>query len=184
MVHRSNLLNWLKTKIDGISREDETDHVHIECSLIRAISEYREKELSKISLEDDFNKRLMNRLDHIELESVETYSYETPKTFNFPVLVSAGFALALVVVTFTVMNVDDNSNPHFHKFPAHVTPIGLNSNSYSQMHIEEETLIEELKNNPDNIRLLEKLETYYFENGKKVQATEIHSMLETISKRY
>lgn len=184
MVHRSNLLNWLKTKIDSISREDETDHVHIECSLIRAISEYREKELSNLCLEDDFNKRLMNRLEHIEQEAVGTYSYETPKAFRFPLVFSTGFALVGIAVTLTVMNSDDTRSPHFHKIPAHVTPIGLKSNSYSEIHTEEENLMEELKSNPENIRLLEKLETYYFETGKKEQATEIHSMLETISKRY
>ena len=86
-------MNWLKTKIDGISREDESDHVHVECSLIRCISEYREKELSQIKIDKDFNTRLLNRLEHIDLEVVETYSDGTERKYSLPFIFSGGFAL-------------------------------------------------------------------------------------------
>ncbi len=184
MVHKSALLNWLKTKIDGISREDESDHVHVECSLIRCISEYRNKELSQINLDKDFNTRLMNRLEHVDLEVVETYPDGTKRRFKMPLVLSTGFAFAVVVITVSVFNSDNPSDPSFNKIPAHVTPIDLKSNSYPDMSAEQKALLQELKKNPENIRLLEKLETYYSENGKKEQATEIHSMLETVSKKY
>ncbi len=184
MVHKSTLLNWLKTKIDGISREDESDHVHVECSLIRCISEYREKELSQIKIDKDFNTRLMNRLDHIELEVVETYANSNSSKYRRPLVFSAGFAVVALIVTVAIVNSDDPSNPQFNKYPAHVTPVDLKSNSYSEMSAEQRALLQELKRNPENVRLLQKLEVYYSENGKKEQATEIHSMLETVSKKY
>jgi uncharacterized protein YdcH (DUF465 family) len=184
LVHKSNLLNWLKTKIDGISREDESDHVHVECSLIRCISEYREKELSQIKIDKDFNTRLLNRLEHIDLEVVETYSDGTERKYSLPFIFSGGFALVAVIVSVVVFYSGESSNPEFGKFPAHVTPIHLNDNTYSRISAEQESLLNELKKNPENVRLLEKLETYYSENGKKEQATEIHFMLETVSKKY
>ncbi len=183
LVHRSTFLNWLKTKIDGVSKEDERDNVQIECCLIRAVSEYRDKELCQISLDKDFDKRLMNRLEHIDLEIVETYSYLTPqRNYRLPLVLGAGLGLFALVATYTVFTTNESSSPHFHRFPTHVTPIGLNS--YSDLTREESELIQELKNNPDNIRLLEKLENYYSETGKKQQASEIHSMLETVAKKY
>ncbi|MBK8399066.1 MAG: hypothetical protein IPL26_27985 [Leptospiraceae bacterium] len=182
MVHKSTFLNWLKTKIDGVSKEDERDHVQIECCLIRAVSEYREKELCQISIDDDFNKRLMNRLEHIELESVGTYTYSVPKSLKFPVALASAVGLIVMISAYAIINVEDNSQPHFHKFPTHVSPMGLNS--FSDLTPEENALFQELKKNPDNIRLLEKLENYYSGTGKKQQAYEIHSMLETVAKKY
>ena len=126
----------------------------------------------------------MNRLEHIDLEVVETYSDGTSRKYCLPLVFSTGFALVALVVTVSIFNSDDSTSPQFNKFPAHVTPIDLKSNSYSGMSAEQNALLQELKKNPENVRLLEKLENYYSENGKKEQATEIHSMLETVSKKY
>jgi hypothetical protein len=186
LVHRSALLNWLKTKIDGLSKEDESDHVHVECSLIRCISEYRDKELSQIQLDKDFNTRLMNRLEHIDLEVVETYPDGSKRRFNLPLVFSTGFAVAAIIVSVSIFTGESDNSPSFGKMHTHmhISPIDLKSSSYAEMSPEQKAILQELKKNPENVRLLEKLEYYYSENGRKEQATEIHSMLETVSKKY
>ena len=153
MVHRSALLNWLKTKIDGISKEDESDHVHVECSLIRCISEYRDKELSQIHLDKDFNTRLLNRLEHIDLEVVETYPDGSKRKFNLPLVFSAGFAVAAIFVSVNLFY-GENENPSLGKMHTHmhISPIDLKSNSYAEMSPEQKAILQELKKNPENVR--------------------------------
>lgn len=182
LLHKSIFLNWLKTKIDGFSKEDESEHVQLECSLIRTISEYREKELGQIHLDKDFDLRLMNRLEQVEMEVVETYNDGSTRRYRIPLVFSAGFAILAVAIG-TGFFLSDDSSPQFTKYPATVTPLDLKENSY-EMSEEQKALLQELRKNPDNVKIMEKLESYYYENGRKEQATEIHSILETVSKKY
>ncbi len=179
LLHKSIFLNWLKTKIDGLSKEDESEHVQLECSLIRAISEYREKELGQMHLSKDFDLRLMNRLETVEMEVVETYRDGSTRRYRMPLVFSAGFAVLAVAIS-TGLYFSESSSPTFTKYPATVTPLDLKENSF-EMSAEQRALLQELRKNPENVKIMEKLESYYYENGRKEQATEIHSLLETVS---
>ena len=54
----------LKSKFNILSKDDEKYHRKLECSLIRCLSEMRKKEISDIQLPNDFDKKLINRLQN------------------------------------------------------------------------------------------------------------------------
>lgn len=164
MVHRSKILNWLKTKIDSFSNEDESEAVLLEAKLVRCVSEYRKLDIESIKLSKDFDIRLMNRLDHVNLDEVEAYDMAPRRSpIRIPLVLASAFSIALVAI-FIITHEPDSEK--------------------SITNSSEDRLIRELKTHPEKVRMLEDLENYYSRNGKFDQASEIHTMIETVSKKY
>lgn len=165
MVHKSKVLNWFKTKIDSFSNEDESEHVLFESKLIRAVSEYRKLDLESIQLSKDFDLRLMNRLENENFDDVEEYNFEK-KSYKLPIFATVGFSLALVLFVFFNFTGSEQNEKTISKTGSEVD------------------LINDLKSNPEKVKFLKNLESYYFSQGKLEQANEIRAILKNSSLEY
>ncbi len=165
MVHKSKILNWFKTKIDSFSKEDESEHVLLESKLIRAVSEYRKLDLESIQLSKDFDLRLMNRLENEKFDEVNEFNFEK-KSYKLPIFATAALSLALVLFVFFNFTSSDQNEKQISKSGSEVD------------------LINDLKSNPDKVKFLKNLESYYFSQGKLDQANEIRTILKNSSLEY
>jgi hypothetical protein len=165
LVHKSKLLNWFKTNIDSFSSEDESEHVLLESKLIRAVSEYRKLDLESIHLSKDFDLRLMNCLENETMDGTEDFNFEK-KSYKLPIIATAGFSLALILFVFFNFTSSEQNEKSIGK-----------TNSGTD-------LIDDLKSNPEKVKFLKNLETYYFSQGKIEQANEIKEILKNASLEY
>jgi hypothetical protein len=167
LVHKSEILNWIKTRIDLLSPEDESENVLFESKLVRCVSEYRKLELESIHLAKDFDLRLMNRLESQNFSEKDEYDFSPKRKYTLELVIfSAIFFLSLFTLLLYNIFIQE---PEVTQNPKNLT---------------EDELLSEIKQNPEKKRFLQTLENYYAKKGKIHEASEIHSMLEIVSKKY
>ncbi|HMZ62148.1 MAG TPA: hypothetical protein PL048_25480 [Leptospiraceae bacterium] len=171
---------WLGFFSWDTETESEHDQRILENRLVQSISEYRKKELENIHLSENFNERLKAQLSMTESESynetlMEKILYAAGKrSFRYSIGI-ASMAAVCIMLSFSFYR-DFNSSENFlEKRLADLETDYVDDE-------EELQLLSQVRKNPGNIILLQKLEEHYVNQGNTDMASRIHYKLENISK--
>jgi hypothetical protein len=169
-------------KTGQIETEREYDDRAIECGLIRCMSDLKKRELKNIKLSEDFQHRLLLALEKTEQEQVteETFAERFSQLMHSRVFrYSMAFASVALASTFLLMNLLESTGQfQSESISSHVKSI--TPADYRELD-EEFRLINEIRQSPDDIHCLKRLEEYYIHNGNLEKASKIHYTLENIS---
>ncbi|MCB1158518.1 MAG: hypothetical protein H7A25_08520 [Leptospiraceae bacterium] len=179
MAHESSLKIWFSRKKASFNEDLQYDHRLIECSLIRALSDYRKKEISDVRLSENFNDRLMARL---EKENIENQKNQVENVWRPGYAILATAAILTISLTLIFSDKPENDkllNPSFTKAMTPISAANFGSSSDSDS---EKILLNSLRQNPGAMEVLKKLEGYYRGSGNIHMAREIHYKIEQISR--
>ncbi|PNV75187.1 LIMLP_12425 family protein [Leptospira inadai] len=170
--------------LSGIFGNEDEELIRLENSLVRAISELRDKELNQIRLPDHFEVRLQNMLKDVKVDEESLWDKITRNLiWNRSFQYSLTASLAVLVLAVAVGRFSSPSNTlsaersgtlslgndrEFIDLPSSAK-IGQNENS--------ERLLEVAKN-PESRKILESLHLYFIEKGDSRTAEEIRAIME------
>ncbi|EQA38752.1 hypothetical protein LEP1GSC047_2476 [Leptospira inadai serovar Lyme str. 10] len=170
--------------MSGIFGNEDEELIRLENSLVRAISELRDKELNQIRLPDHFEVRLQNMLKDVKVDEESLWDKITRNLiWNRSFQYSLTASLAVLVLAVAVGRFSSPSNTlsaersgtlslgndrEFIDLPSSAK-IGQNENS--------ERLLEVAKN-PESRKILESLHLYFIEKGDSRTAEEIRAIME------
>ena len=168
---------WFDNTLSGESDMEEKDR-SLECSLIRCMSEYRDRDLKNYRLSKEFHEKLFEELSKIDPEPVSFHSrilylFQKPSVR----ILATSFSAGLVMITVLYLRSPSDSLSKIERF----------DQSVETAMVEEEDMVEldvitDLKKGEEDIDLLRRLETYYTIHGHMDKADRVHYKLETISK--
>jgi hypothetical protein len=168
-----DFFDWLNYKLFA-NEEDDPDLYHIECSLIRCMSEYRRAELSQEKFFKEFDKKFLAAL---EKEPTVYISQETPpfwssRAFQYSL---AFLCMGSLVALFSFFGLEKTIPNTVSSASASLDP-----DIFSELQ-EEFQLIKQIRDSND-IESLKVLEKYNLTNGITDRATRIHYTIELLSK--
>ena len=170
--------SWFDESLSKSTEESSEDR-SIECSLVRGLSDLRNKEMSQRKLSDNFNEKLFQKLERVEQEP-PTYSRKLEIFIQKPnskfILVSASIFLIGSVFIYNFSS-QKNMITRIDKFD-----LSLETAMVEDDELDELDVITDLKKGQEDIDLLRKLEEYYTVHGNMEKADRVHFKLETISK--
>jgi hypothetical protein len=177
-VPLKRFFRWFDESLSDSAEENNEDR-SIECSLVRSLSDLRNKEMSQRKLSSNFNEKLLLELSKVELDP----QTNNRKLQNF--LQKPNTRFALVTVTIFVIGLVFLSNFSLQKNI--ITKIDKFDLSLETAMVEDDELdeldvITDLKKGQEDIDLLRKLEEYYTVHGNLEKADRVHFKLETISR--
>lgn len=185
-----NILDCLKSKFNILTKDDEKYHRKLECSLIRCLSEIRKQEISDVKLPNDFNKKLINRLQQ---EKIIIQQRPLSEKFSEFVLTNRPlqYSLSGVLLLTIVVVISGNRNSKNENMSNSTSGVLLENTEYLNkpsasyyLHSEEERiLLDEFDRDPNSMETLRKLEAYYTSVGKEELAARIRYRAEKISGR-
>ncbi|TGK04754.1 hypothetical protein EHO59_07800 [Leptospira semungkisensis] len=177
-----------KFGISSLFQKEDPDHVKLENSLIRAVSEFRSKEMQSVRLSSDFDLRLQNLLKDISLEE-ETALSRLSRNFiwnrNFQYSLSA--ALAVLVLAVTVGRFSSSNETGVAERSGTLSLgtdkefIDLPSSARVDADLNSPYL-SEISKNPQAKKTLSSLEQYFMEKGDYRTAQEIRQVLDSSNK--
>jgi len=176
-VPLKGFFDWFDNTLSGESDMEENDR-SLECSLIRCMSEYRDQDLKKHRLSEQFHEKLFEELSKIDPEPVTirsrmTYMFQKPSFRILATSLSAG----LVVITVLYLRSPSDSLSKIERFDQSVETAMVEEDDMVELDV-----ITDLKKGEEDIDLLRRLETYYTNHGHIDKADRVHYKLETISK--
>ena len=172
-----NLIQWLKLQLD---REKEHCHRKIEFCLIRTFSEIKKWSSREVHLPSNFDQKLMQRLTSLEEEQESLRDkilgqllYN--KRINYAI--AGGLAVVLSVVILQNSDYTSVGKDSASVVTGNTRFVDKPSSQNYLTNSEESLFINEVKRNPENILLLEKVERYYQKSGKEQAASEIREII-------
>ncbi|EPG76232.1 hypothetical protein LEP1GSC058_1193 [Leptospira fainei serovar Hurstbridge str. BUT 6] len=170
--------------LSGIFGNEDQELIRLENSLVRAISELRDKELNQIRLPDNFEVRLQNMLKDVKVDEENLWDKITRNLiWNRSFQYSLTASLAVLVLAVAVGRFSSPSNTlsaersgtlslgndrEFIDLPSSAK-IGQNTDSVRLL---------EVAKNPESRKVLESLHLYFIEKGDSRTAEEIRAIME------
>ena len=172
---------WFDASLSD-NMDESNDDRSIECSLVRSLSDLRNKEMSQKKLSSKFNEKLLFELSRVEQDpltfkrKLENF-LQKPKT-RFALVTVSVFVLGLVF--FSNFTFQKNIITKIDKFDLSLETAMVEDDELDEL--DELDVITDLKKGQEDIDLLRKLEEYYTVHGNMEKADRVHFKLETISK--
>jgi hypothetical protein len=177
-VPLKRFFRWFDESLSDNGEENSEDR-SIECSLVRSLSDLRNKEMSQNKLTSNFNEKLFLELSKVEQDPL-TYNLKIENFLQKPnIRFALVFASVLVIglVFFSNFSFQKNIITKIDKFD-----LSLETAMVEDDELDELDVITDLKKGQEDIDLLRKLEEYYTVHGNMEKADRVHFKLETISK--
>lgn len=170
--------------LSGIFGNEDEELIRLENSLVRAVSELRDKELNQIRLPDNFEIRLQNMLKEVKVDEESLWDKITRNLIlnrSFQYSLTASLAVLVLAVAVGRFSSPSNtlsaersgtlslgSDREFIDLPSSAK-IGQNESSPRLL---------EVSKNPESRKILESLHLYFIEKGDSRTAEEIRAIME------
>ncbi|TGK18599.1 hypothetical protein EHO61_08950 [Leptospira fluminis] len=171
----------------GIFGNEDQELIRLENSIVRAVSELRNKELDQIRLSENFEFRLQNLLKEarVEHESLwEKFSRTVIWNRSFQYSLTAGLAVLVLAVSVGRFSSSSNGIPSERSGTLSLGNdrdfIDLPSSAKIDQNANSAYLLEVTKN-PESRKILDSLHSYFLEKGDTRTAHEIREILELSS---
>lgn len=188
MDHEHKLRDWILYRLHFCSENKRYDDRLIECNLIKAMSDMREKELNNLNISPEFQRIFVQKLNAIEMEN-ENFFNRIAKYFRYQktpgFLVAFSISLVAILLVGQAIRLDSRSQPPLQqvissrlvkkiaKVPIHIL---------KEHNSKEKDLLNNLEKNPNDREILKQLEVHYLGLGNQKMASTIQYRLEKISK--
>lgn len=177
-----------KFGFSSIFQKEDPDHVKLENSLVRAVSELRTEQMKDINLSKDFNLRLENLLKDVRFDEETSWSkFSRSFVWNRSFQYSLSAALAILVLAVTVGRFSSSNETSLAERSGTLTVgedrefVDLPSSARVDVDLNSRHLLE-ISKNPQAHKTLGSLEQYFIEKGDYRTAQEIRHVLESTSK--
>lgn len=175
----NEMMQWIKVRLGIMNKDDEYNDHYLDCKLVRSLSDYRESELSKVKLSDEFNQKLFEQISNAEIEKPTVQDKIKGSVLFNPVLRNVVYALiplALIGYGSYYYSIS-NSNPAISassKIQVDLNQKIANVDQEDPMDI----IIDTLESAADNLEALELLKNYYIQHGDEEKANFIEIIIE------
>jgi hypothetical protein len=173
---KSIIPNWIKRNLTVLKEGEDPDHLYIECELVRALGEARQKAISNINLSKDFDKKLLLKLQDVEIESpnrlemvVKFLNTRRPRNYILAGVMSVFLSSVLLYTTYNAIS-DNNKMDQAGSFPLTGTDL------QDEKHVE--AWVKKVGNSKAYSKILKEIENHYSSVGNHEKASMIHALLE------
>ncbi|TGL63789.1 LIMLP_12425 family protein [Leptospira sarikeiensis] len=177
-----------KFGLTSIFQKEDPDHVKLENSLVRAVSELRYEQLKEVRLSKDFDLRLENMLKQVSFDEETSWSkFSRSFVWNRSFQYSLSAALAILVLAVTVGRFSSSNETSVAERSGTLSVgtdrefVDLPSSAKVDVDLNSRHLLEIAKN-PQASKTLASLEQYFIEKGDYRTAQEIRHVLESTGK--